>query len=65
MLVFLSECNLSLADNLRSCQEQRANIIYEMDQAKRYGNVHKQRGLESALNDNVRLQRYAAGTGHC
>lgn len=55
VLVFLSECNLSLADNLRSCQQQRDNIVYEMDQAKRYGNVHKQRGLESALS---RVERY-------
>ncbi|MGG5292120.1 DUF1090 family protein [Pseudomonas shirazensis] len=55
VLVFLSECSLSLADDLRNCQEQRDDIVYEMGQAKRYGNVHKQRGLETALS---RVERY-------
>ncbi|WP_176517632.1 DUF1090 family protein [Pseudomonas faucium] len=58
MVVFLAGCNLSFAENMQSCKQQKDNIVYEMDQAKRHGNVYKQRGLESAL---YRVERYCHG----
>ena len=55
LCVFVMGCELSFAERLKSCEQQKDDINYEIDQARRFGDVYKQRGLESAL---YRVERY-------
>jgi hypothetical protein len=48
-------CDLSLAEDGKSCEQRRDEIAHEREQAIRYGNIYQQRGLEAALS---RVQRY-------
>lgn len=48
-------CDLSLAEDRKSCEQRRDEIAHEREQAIRYGNIYQQRGLEAALS---RVQRY-------
>lgn len=48
-------CDLSLAGDVKRCEQRRDEIAHERDQAIRYGNIYQQRGLEAALS---RVQRY-------
>lgn len=45
----------SAAHNDSTCAERRDEILYQLEQAKLYGNSYKQSGLETALRN---VQRY-------
>ena len=40
-------CDLSLAEDRKSCEQRRDEIAHEREQAIRYGNIYQQRGLEA------------------
>lgn len=48
-------CDGAVAREGKNCKQQKDEIVYEMEQAKRYGNLYKQRGLEYAL---YRVEHY-------